>query len=114
MHAIQRPSRRLRTFFLSAVALLALTPTARADAIDGNWCSAEGKRLTITGPEIVTPGGTRMQGNYDRHHFDYVVPEKEAGAGERVRMVLQGEYQVSITFGAAAAQIWRRCPPGIS
>ena len=42
-----------------------------ADAIDGDWCHVDGRRLSIAGPDIVTPGGMRTKGDYDRHHFNY-------------------------------------------
>ena len=59
-----------------------LAGPALADAIDGNWCHTDGRRFTIRGPEIVTPGGKRMEGNYSRHWFSYVAPAPEPGAGE--------------------------------
>ena len=31
-----------------------------ADVIDGDWCRGAGKRMKIRGPEIVTPGGNRV------------------------------------------------------
>lgn len=101
---------------LAAVVLLPTTP-ARADAIDGDWCSRDGRSLSIRGPEITKPGGTRMQADYDRHHFHYVVPAAEPGAGQHVFMTLRGEYLVHLRIGAdapaAAAPIqeWRRCAP---
>jgi hypothetical protein len=33
-----------------------------ADVIDGDWCRGDGKRMKIRGPEIVTPGGNRVDG----------------------------------------------------
>src|SRR2546430_1062332 len=52
---------------------LLMSGAARADAIDGNWCRPPAKQFSIRGPAIVTPGGTAMQGNYDRHRLMYVV-----------------------------------------
>ncbi len=49
-----------------ALACLAVTPS-RADVIDGDWCKADGKRMKIRGPEIVTPGGSLIRGDYTRH-----------------------------------------------
>lgn len=82
---------------------------ARADAIDGDWCFGEGKRLTINGPDIVTPGGAQLKGDYDRHHFSYVVPPSEPGAGATVAMVLQSEIQMRLKPPAGEEQTWRRC-----
>ena len=42
---------------------------ALADAIDGDWCRSDGKRMTIRGPAIVTPGGRQTNGDYNRHFF---------------------------------------------
>ena len=85
-----------------------------ADAIDGDWCHAAGRRITINGPDIVTPGGTRMKGDYDRHGFNYVVPAAEPGAGGTVAMILQGELQMHLKPPAGEGQTWRRCGKPIS
>ena len=95
-----------------ATALLLAAPTAvLADAIDGNWCSADGQHMTIQGDDITTPGGAQIKGNYDRHAFDYVVPAGEAGSGETVNIVLRSEYLAVSRQGAANAPVkeWRRC-----
>ena len=97
-----------------AAALMAAQP-ARADAIDGDWCRADGKRMSIQGPAIVTPGGKATQGNYTRHYFSYVIPAGEAGAGNTVSITLLGEYLAHAREGdSAPVQEWRRCQPGIS
>ena len=88
---------------------------ALADVIDGNWCGPENRSLTIKGPQITTPGGTRMQGDYDRHGFTYVVPAPEPDAGATVVMVLRDEYTVHLRLrppGSATEgpmQVWKRC-----
>src|SRR3954449_5542598 len=46
-----------RKLILLAVLSLAVPTTALADAIDGNWCSADGHQMTINGDDITTPGG---------------------------------------------------------
>jgi hypothetical protein len=107
--------RRLQSLSLCAAAVLA-PATARADAVDGDWCREDGKRMTIRGPDIVTPGGQRTRGDYTRHYFTYVVPAGEAGAGETVAITLLSEYLAHARQGADAApvQVWRRCQPGVS
>ncbi len=106
--------------FRMAAALVAcsLIPigAASADAIDGDWCASDGRHLTIEGPRVTTPAGKRMEGNYSRHNFEYVVPAPEPAEGQTVFMVLQGETMVHLRVAAdraAAAQlppqIWRRC-----
>ena len=88
---------------------------ALADAIDGDWCRADGKRMTIRGPAIVTPGGQHTNGDYTRHSFSYVIPAGEVGAGVAVSIQLLGEYLAHARQGAdASVQEWRRCQPGVS
>lgn len=103
---------RAMRILVGTVGLLAagLSP-ALADAIDGDWCSPNGARhLSIDGPTIVTPTGTRMSGSYTRHTFDYVAPAREPEAGKRIEMRLMGETAVQFRpDGDAQAQVWRRC-----
>jgi hypothetical protein len=102
---------------LETVCLVALgfSGTALADAIDGDWCHSDGKRMSISGPAIVTPGGRQMNGDYARHSFSYVIPSGEDGAGATMSIQLLGEYLAHARAGAdAPIQEWRRCQPGIS
>lgn len=94
---------------------LAAVP-ASADAIDGHWCHNDGRRFSIRGPEIVTPGGKAMDGNYSRHWFSYVVPVPEPGAGETIFMTLLNENTVQTRRGEAGSseETWVRCSPSIS
>ena len=93
-----------------AAAMLAGSP-ARADAIDGDWCSPDGKHLSIKGPAIVTPGGVAMSGNYTRHAFSYVAPEKDPNPGSTIFMSLMSETTVQVREGTPVAQpvVWKRC-----
>lgn len=87
----------------------------RADAIDGQWCSADGRRIEIDGPRIRTPGGARIEGLYDRHAFSYVVPAAEAGAGGTVAMRLLSDDAMQLRPPASNdVQVWTRCGPSIS
>lgn len=98
-----------------AAALLGFGQAAHADAIDGDWCRSDGKRMTIRGPAIVTPGGQRTNGDYTRHYFSYVIPEGEAGAGATVSIQLLSEYLAHARQGAdASVREWRRCQPDVS
>ena len=104
----------IRLLSVSAAVLAILLPgTALADAIDGHWCHKDGRRLTIDGPKIVTPGGTRMTGDYDRHGFAYVAPPKEPGAGRKITMQLIDEDTAISRTGPDSAkavkQTWKRC-----
>jgi len=104
---------------VAMVLLLSASRPALADAIDGNWCHPDGRRFTIRGPAITTPGGSQLQGAYDRHHFSYRIPTPEPRAGESVFMTLMGEYLVHLRVGADEAsagpvEAWNRCGPSIS
>ena len=101
------PDLRYLTVILTAVAILP-SADALADAIDGDWCFGV-RHLAISGPDIKTPGGSRMTGNYDRHAFAYVVPAGETGAGQSVTMQLQDDDHMTLRQGAAKAQLWTRC-----
>jgi hypothetical protein len=101
----------------AALGLALLAGPALADAIDGNWCHSDGRRFSIRGPEIVTPGGARTQGDYGRHSFSYAVPAAEPGAGKTVFMTLLDENTVHLRLGEAFAanpEIWIRCSPSVS
>jgi hypothetical protein len=98
--------------------LTLLTAPAFADAIDGDWChQASGRHFSIRGPQIVTPGGRQMEGDYSRHWFNYVVPTPEPGAGKTVFMQLLDENTVHLRVGEATAanpETWIRCSPTTS
>ena len=108
-------SSRLLTVLVVA-GLLLQTGVSHADAIDGDWCAANGKRMSILGEKITTPGGNRINGNYSRHAFDYVVPSGESGSGEIVNIILRNEYLAISRQGPAdgPATEWRRCKETIS
>jgi hypothetical protein len=101
---------------LAVAGLILIAAPARADAIDGHWCRVgDNKRMSIRGPEIVTPGGRTIHGDYGRHFFSYVVPPGEAGAGRKVAITLLGEYLAHAREGDdPAVQEWRRCQPDVS
>jgi hypothetical protein len=97
-----------------AALLIFNTGVALADAIDGDWCHADGRRLSINGPDIVTPAGTALKGEYERHHFSYVVPANEPDAGATVAMVLLSELQMMLKPPKGDEQSWRRCGKPVS
>jgi len=101
---------------LVAAAMLLQTGAARADAIDGDWCSTDGLRMSIHAEKITTPGGRQIEGNYSRHAFDYVVPSGEKGSGEIVSIILRSEYLAFSRQGSADAPMreWHRCKETIS
>jgi hypothetical protein len=101
---------------LVAAGMLLQTGVGRADAIDGDWCSTDGMRMSIRGEKITTPGGKQIEGNYSRHAFDYVVPAGENGSGDVVSIILRGEYLALSRQGPAEAPLreWHRCKESIS
>ena len=84
--------------------LLTSVHISLADVIDGDWCKADGKRMKIRGPEIVTPGGNQTRGDYTRHSFSYVVPAGEAGAGENVSIILLSEF-LAVLVGNSSTNV---------
>jgi hypothetical protein len=96
---------------LVAAGMLLQTQVGHADAIDGDWCSTDGKRMSIRAEQITTPGGKQISGNYSRHAFDYVVPAGEEGAGDFVNIILQSEYLALSRQGPAGGSFreWHRC-----
>ena len=110
-----RKSSHMPVVALAAALLLPAAP-ASADAIDGDWCFRDGKRFSIAGSTIVTPGGLRMTGVYARHFFEYVVPPGEKPAGAKIAMTLVDEDTIHLTVGAAKdkVQVWSRCRTPIS
>jgi hypothetical protein len=104
------PSMRTKLVFLFAATLIC---PAAADAIDGDWCGPEGKRLNIKGPEIITPGGITMQGEYGRHEFIYVAPKEDKDAGKQVFLRLISEEEMNFYHvtgeSLSAPELWKRC-----
>jgi hypothetical protein len=101
----------------AVLAVALLSGPAFADAIDGDWCHHDGRRFSIRGPQLVTPGGKHMEGNYSRHWFSYVVPAPEPGGGQTVFMALLNENTVETRLGAetgGTAETWIRCSPSTS
>lgn len=101
-----------RTSLLAALLSPVAPHLASADAIDGEWCKGT-SHFTIDGPNILTPGGNRIQGNYTRHSFAYVVPDNEPEAGSEISMLLLNEENVRLTRQGQSSQpeVWQRCRP---
>ena len=97
-------------FIAVAAALLLYAQAARADQIDGHWCPADGRNLSIEGSMIITPGGNEIVGDYRRHSFFYTVPADEPQPGTRVAMQQLNDLVIQVMpEGAQEAQTWRRC-----
>ena len=105
---------RITAAAMSVAMISALLPldAARADAIDGDWCHLDGRRIVIDGDNFVTPGGRKITGEYDRHAYAYVVPAQEPGAGSKTTMQLIDDDTIHVVAAAApgpAPLVWRRC-----
>jgi hypothetical protein len=81
-------------------------------ALDGDWCHADGKRLTVKGADIVMAGGKPLRADYARTFASWVIPEGEPNAGMTVTMMLVGTDRAHTRQGAADTPPleWRRCP----
>ncbi len=103
---------------MTALGLVMLAGPAFADAIDGNWCHSDGRHFSIRGPEIVTPGGKLLEGNYSRHGFSYTEPASGRDTGQAIVMTLLNENTVQLRHGEASPgapqEIWVRCGPSVS
>ncbi|HKY86560.1 MAG TPA: hypothetical protein VJL90_07365 [Pseudorhodoplanes sp.] len=105
----------IRMTVLSVAAAHAQSLTAQGlPALDGNWCHADGKRMTIKGSDIVTPGGKPLRADYARTFASWVIPDGEHNAGMTVTMMLIGADRAHTREGAADTPPleWRRCPAG--
>jgi hypothetical protein len=103
----------LRVGLLVAVSIAA-AGSALADVIDGDWCAADGRHMSIRGPAIVTPGGKQLAGLYSRHSFSYVIPSPEQSAGSTIYMRLVNPETVNLWIGSTPVgppEVWNRCTP---
>ncbi len=112
---MRRASKANRPVSFAIGLLLVSVCVARADAIDGDWCQdGSARHFTIKGPDIVTPGGASLKGNYSRHAFTYTAPSSEIAGGMEIGMRLMNEFTLHLQEGAdpsAPVQVWKRCQP---
>lgn len=98
-------------FAVAGVAVSALP--ALADQIDGDWCSADGKHLSIEGPRIMIPSGAEISGQYDRHGFRYTGPAGDPEAGQSIEMQQRSDEEMwlqrSVGGEKMPVETWRRC-----
>ncbi len=105
----------LKAWVMVIVLTVVAAAPASADQIDGNWCHGL-LHLSIDGPSIVTPGGIKMTGVYDRHGFQYVVPDGEPDAGATITMVQRHDALMQLTSSLTpdTVQDWSPCNRQIS
>ncbi len=105
----------LKRLVPAVVALCLSSGAALADRIDGDWCSPANATMTIDGSQVVVPSGKAITGQYNRHHFDYVVPEGDDAAGAHVHADLIDEEEMIVTVTPPSATapgapvLWKRC-----
>ena len=97
----------------AALAFVLASLPAHADAIDGDWCSRDGRHMRIEGPSITIPSGARISGDYSRHTFRYSGPAGDPEEGQDIAMRLLSEELMTLTRTAGGdagpAEEWRRC-----
>ena len=105
----------LKFVFVFLISFVSMTFSAHADSIDGDWCSEDGRSLTIDGQDIRTPSGERVTGEYGRHSFRYIGPIGGPEEAHDVRMLLWSEDDMRIERIVDGAkqpvEMWRRCKP---
>jgi hypothetical protein len=117
--AIRSPAAAAGLFMV--ITLMLLWPgRALADVIDGDWCYPDGRRFSIRGPDILTPGAEHVRGIYARHSFSYVIPPAERPAGGTIHMILVNENTIHLRTGSDPTddgrmpEVWHRCIPAVS
>jgi hypothetical protein len=106
---------KIRTVaWMIAAGLITSAGSARADAIDGDWCMGA-DHMNIDGSTILTPGKNKIAGNYGRYRYSYIAPASEPGAGGEVKMVMiRGREQVHVDRPGGdptKPEVWSRCKP---
>ena len=82
---------------------------AHADALDGDWCSEEGEKLTINGDLITTPSGQTVEGVYGRHRFQYTAPEGDWKAGMDIDIRQRSDTLMMLKAGEEPVTEWGPC-----
>lgn len=103
----------VRQLLIAVFMIGAFAAPALADRLDGGWCGGNGKQLQINGPQITTPSGKVLEGDYRRHSFSYTAPVGDADAGQQIVMQQLNEEQMTlyrITDGKPGEpELWQRC-----
>lgn len=100
---------------LLSLALSSAAAVAEADSLDGRWCSPDGRRITVTGLAVITPGGREVIGRYSQKAFAFVMPEREWDGGKTFWMELKTSNSARVSVqsphheGPPPHDLWRRC-----
>ncbi len=88
---------------------------AFADGLDGTWCSPNGQRISVDGPNVITPGGQQTTGAYSSKNFYFTLPAKEWNAGAVIWMELKSENTARVSTvsktqnGPPPHGLWQKC-----
>jgi hypothetical protein len=103
---------------LLVISMLTLSAnTVLADQIDGNWCSRDGRSISIDGPDVTTSRGIAVKAAYNRHHINFVIPsgEPNEGGSFQADQLNDNEIRVIIVRQSGGpvgeAEIWTPCKP---
>ena len=118
---VSRVSHLVSKICFAALVLTMLASSAWGDTVDGEWCSADGRRLIIEGSEVTTPDGLKTIGNYDAHHYLFTAPPHEQDGETQIDIVLVTANSIHIrylreTVGETEMQPerWLRCETKVS
>lgn len=105
----------MRRLALILPVLLFCASPSRAHDIDGNWCSSDGRMLTVHKGIAHIPSGAEVLGEYKDHIFRYVGPADDPETGHDVRMRILGNEDLRleriIEGTPQPEEHWRRCEP---
>ena len=103
----------------AALAGIAFATGAKADAIFGCWTNGT-ETLTVEYTRVVTSTGRSPEAAIDRHSAEFVSPEGERDAGQRLRFQQLNDFEVA-RFGPppdgeveTTREIWKPCDTQIS
>ena len=98
-----------------AFLLIVVVGVAHADGLDGIWCSPDGRRITVDGLDVITPGGQRTTGVYRNDDFAFSVPKTARNAGAVIWMELVSENTARVSIVSKEQReppphgLWQRC-----
>ena len=65
--------------------------------------------MSVDGPNVVTPGGTKITVEYDRHHMKYIGPNGEKEAGQKIDMTVLDNEDAERRVDNGPLRPWYRC-----
>lgn len=106
---------------LAYAILVVLTHSAKADAVDGHWCSPNDHQLFIDGSVVIINDLSETNGDYGRHHYVFEMPEDEFMGGSQVDLVLISPNIAHVRYISKTGdelnkmpEVWTRCSDSIS